>query len=260
MSKAARVENRNARTKNDERFVMAWCYRQTDPPVGEFMDSVVQTMQRDYMLHGARFVSGGTLSMQSGPRIAEARTQLVEKFLTAPEFDGIDWLWMVDSDMSWDPDVVYPLILDTIDKDTCPILGGLCFAGNMDKHWPTLYVIEDEDLNIKRMPEIPENQLVKVDGTGAAFMLVHRSVLIKMFDRFSKQPNGTTSRYPWFAEGMINKKTGSPYGEDIIFCIRARDLGIPIYVHTGMLINHHKPGKLTLDSYKRQGPIDDNNI
>ena len=63
------------------------------------------------------------IGMQSSPRLVEARSQMVDSFLTLRN----EWLLMIDADMAWSPDD-FELIAKHADPDDVPILGGLCFG------------------------------------------------------------------------------------------------------------------------------------
>lgn len=226
---------------------MAWCH--PGSVTGAFMDSVFGTLLHD-VAHGKRILRhGGYIANESGPRVAEARSQIVNAFLTTPNLQEAEWLWMVDVDMKWEPEALDQL-LAVADRDKRPIVGGLCFAGGRsDAIYPTLYKLTDTSGTVERIFEYPEDKAVKVDATGAAFLLVHRRVLHQMGVVFGTQPNGNPNPYPWFMEGMVNQQ-GDPYGEDIAFCLRANHLGIPIYVHTGVRVGHMKSYELTEERYR----------
>lgn len=205
---------------------------------GVFTDSLWNTLAWD-ATHGFNFLRGGCISLESGPRVAEGRSQIVTTFLTNDMHKESEWLLFVDADMGWTDEGINTL-METLDRETTPIVAGLCFAGGRAGIvYPTLYRILDESGELETISDYPRDALVKVDATGAAFICIHRSVLLQMADVFGKQPNGTLNPYPWFVEGMVNKE-GHPYGEDIVFCLRANHLGIPIYVHTGIRTVHRK--------------------
>ena len=179
---------------------------------------------------------GGTLMAQSGPRIAETRTKIVQTFLDAEPFARAQWLVMVDSDMVFSHDDLHDL-LERADPDERPILGGLCFAGQSpDTMYPTIYrcfrPYPDAPLDITHVRDYPVDQLVSCDATGGAFMVVHRKVLADMRERFA-------GPYPWFVEGHQDKHN-RPVGEDIAFCLRARALDYPVHVDTRIKIGHVK--------------------
>lgn len=185
---------------------------------------------------------GGTIMVTSGPRIAETRSRIVDTFLTAPQFEAAEWLMMIDSDMVFRPEHIEAL-LEVADKDERPIVGGLCFAGlSPETMYPTVYNLSREEggaFAVEQVHDYPRDQLVKVGATGAAFMVVHRSVFTKMSRAFAQLPNGAPNVYPWFVEGHADQH-GRPFGEDIAFCLRAQSIGFPVHVDTRVKIGHHK--------------------
>lgn len=219
----------------------------------EFFDSVIGTYLYDHSQQGVLLdAGGGYCGVISGPRVAETRSQIVDQFLTNHSFvdeRGLraQWLWMVDSDMCWDADAFYRLLAsaDPIDR---PIVGGLCFAGGRTgTPFPTIYRLHRENpeahFEIEPVHEYPKGAMVKVGATGAAFMVIHRSVFVQMSQPWPKgfgtKPDGTPNPYPWFSEGGTDAK-GNPYGEDTAFCIKAAACGIPTYVNTDVRIGHVK--------------------
>lgn len=214
---------------------------------GAFTDSLCRTLMAEVRPDGLLGPGGGYISVQSGPRIAEGRSQVVEAFLNADIYKAAEWLWMVDSDMVFDPDVLRRLVM-AADKIERPILGGLCFAGSSPENcYPTLYklVAHDGTWATEPVDEFPFDAMVKVGATGAACLLVHRDVLLRMYASFRTLPNGQPNHYPWFVEGHVDHR-GRALGEDIAFCIRAQSMGIPVHVHTGIEVGHRK--HVTLDT------------
>lgn len=191
----------------------------------------------------------GVLGLQSGPRIAAARNTIVRQFLTNPVLDA-EWLWMLDSDMVFEPDVLDSL-LDAADPVKRPIMGGLCIGGGRTKMVPTLYRIstpeeweadpEHDKQPVRAVEDWPDGKVVKVDATGAACLLMHREALIKIGNHYGDP-------VPWFAESVY--KGVKEIGEDITFCFRAQSVGIPIYVHTGAQLGHVKPFVMDLAMWR----------
>jgi hypothetical protein len=83
----------------------------------------------------------------------------------------------------------------------------------------------------------------RCSATGAAFLLVHRSVIQGIADRKYNEA------FPWFQE---TEMSGNPAGEDITFCLRAELLGFPVHVDTSVKVGHHKSQLLTEDLFKAQ--------
>lgn len=182
-----------------------------------------------------------SVALQSSPRIVEARTQLVHSFL---ELSKCDWLLTVDADMSWNYED-FDRLCRAADPEKRPILGGLCFAGGRLSPdgplniKPTIYRVWKDDtgeLQSETVYDYPKDRVCKIDATGAAFMLIHRSVLVRMGQLYGSHP------YPWYNESFIG---GAPVGEDVTFCIRAANAGFPVHVHTGVKVRHEKRYYLT---------------
>jgi hypothetical protein len=234
--------------------VLSWIDPGTVP--SRFAASLAYLLQHDAEHEGYLLGAGGTINLQSGPRIAEARCQVVDHF-GKPEYAGADWLLMLDSDMTFEPDLLVRL-LAVADPEEVPVLGGLCFAGGRSgRMYPTLYkegVTDEGHIWVEPVDNYPPNALVKVGGTGGACLLIHRQVLAAMKrpypDGFGTMADGRYNPYPWFVEGLVGPN-GEPYGEDIAFCLKCRQLGIPVHVHTGIQLGHVKAFELNEDEWRR---------
>lgn len=205
-----------------------------------------------YDAQGPRHISGpdgGITALRSGPRVAEARNQVVDAF--ARLHPNAEWLLMVDSDMTFEPDFLEKM-LAVADPKEVPILGALAFAqgDNDSPPYPTIYreiPAENGYVHVGPVREYPPDRLVKCGATGAAGLLIHRGVLAAMQQPWPKgfgtREDGTENPYPWFSEGLASPD-GRQLGEDIAFCRRAVHMGIPIHVHTGIKMGHMKTFEL----------------
>lgn len=179
----------------------------------------------------------------SSANISNARNKIVAKFLDGPA----DWLLMVDADMVFEPDTLDRL-LDVAHDKTYPIVGALAFGVHQDAIFPTLYFFEDGPdgtVVTKRFDTFPPDSMFQIHATGAAFLLVHRSVFQTVLEKVPADP-----AYPWFQETSL--PGGHGVGEDVTFCIRAGRAGFPVHVHTGIAVGHQKATILTLDKYLDQ--------
>ena len=211
---------------------VGYCYpREVD---GVFMDSFMRfatNPARSWRVFDPE--RGGHFISQIGTRIASGRNTVVRRFLEDDSFG--EWLWMIDTDHSFNIDALDKL-LEVAHPQHRPIVGALCFSGGRSGQMePTMYrFVRDGDG--KGMSSVIEDwtpgSLVEVAVTGAACMLVHRTVLETIGEQFGHQ-----APMEWFAESWAD---GSDYGEDWTFCIRARQLGYKIFVHTGVEAPHHK--------------------
>lgn len=214
-----------------------------------FGESLLDLMQYDASTHRRVTEGGGRLSFRASANLAGPRNRVVETFLA---YNRADWLLFLDSDMTFDPDLVERL-LEYADPEKAPIVGGLCFGfdDNGDV-LPTLYGFLDEDdqpdkLQVVRYKEWVPDSMYQVAGTGAACLLIHRSVLEAMRDfDHPRGKKGFNDAFPWFQEMEHN---GKPVGEDIAFCWRAIQAGFPVYVNTAVQLGHVKDRVLTMESY-----------
>jgi hypothetical protein len=195
-----------------------------------FHTSLIDLLIHDMMTDRRIVSGGGHFAMRSGANIVNGRNDLARTFLDA---HTAEWLLMVDADMTFGPDVLERLI-EAADPTERPVVGALCFgvweAGQHTEIFPTLYWFTEDPKGVARAQEFPDNQLVQVGATGAACILIHRSVLQTMRNQFPEP-------WPWFAEQVYD---GRPMSEDITFCLRAGSLGVPIWVHTGIKTGHVK--------------------
>ena len=214
--------------------IVAYCH--DEQSVGaKFHRSMMMLMLRD----SAREQIVDIIDLESGPRIPTARNTMTRAFMDHPSRP--EWCLMVDADMSFGPDA-FERTLAVADPIKAPIVGGLCFAGGSSGVVkPTIRIITSlEPLTIDTLYDYPQDELIQVDATGAAWLLIHRSVFEKVEEAHRDHP------YTWFADSVYG---GNELGEDITFCLRARQLGIPVHVHTGIHIGHMKMQVLDQDSY-----------
>lgn len=207
-----------------------------------FGESLLDLLQYDVATHRRIVEGGGRLSFRAGANLATPRNEVVKKFL---EYDQADWLWMVDSDMTFQPDIVERL-LEFADPENAPIVGGLCFGfDEQGEVQPTLFGLlgdpeNPEELQVIRYHQWQPDAMYQVAGTGAACLLIHRSALERIRDA------NFNAAYPWFQEVQHG---GRPVGEDIAFCWRAIQAGMPVYVNTAVQLGHIKDRVLTMESY-----------
>lgn len=152
-----------------------------------------------------------------------------------------EWLMWIDTDMGFLPDSVDCLI-DAADAEHRPIVGGLCFSvraiaydgfgGARTGIRPTLFMpaVNSEGVHgFQNWPYYSPGEIKQVAGTGAAFLLIHRSALERVREKFGDD---------WWT--MTRYENGQFLSEDLSFCARAGQLSIPVYVHTGVKTTHHK--------------------
>ena len=204
-----------------------------------FNTSVIATLLHDQH-HDRRIV--GMMQEWSSANVSAARNSLTNRFLDDHE---ADWLLWIDADMAWEHTAVDELVA-CADPRKAPIVGGLCFGAAQDQLFPTIYQFvrqPDDTVSTVRVGQYPADTMVHCAATGAAFLLIHRSVLETMRER------EFNSAFPFFQETELG---GKPAGEDVTFCLRAGICGASIYVNTAIKIGHHKSHLLTEDLFLSQ--------
>jgi hypothetical protein len=198
-----------------------------------------------------RVMRGGFIAMHYGTGgLTEARNKGVQTFL---EEDNADWLWWVDTDMGFAPDTI-DLLMAAADPVTRPVVGALCFSQREDKAdglggyrctaTPTVFdwAHVDGQYGWQVRWNYPQDTITQVGGTGAACVLIHRSVFEKI-----RAEHGDV----WY-DRVPNATTGQLISEDLSFCLRAGALQIPMFVHTGVPTTHFKSFWLGEEDYWRQ--------
>lgn len=231
-----------------EKVVIGWLY--PGPVEGDFMRSVVDLMLYDTALHGRITDGGGYMANKAGANLSGPRNDMVRKFL---EYGKADWLFLVDTDMVFLPDIVERL-LEHADPVTAPIVGGLCFGfDGQGEVQPTLFGLtedgEDGPLQVIRYHQWEPDAMMQVAATGAAALMIHKTALerIRDFEPPARPGQvGFNPAFPWFQEV---EHDGRPVSEDITFCWRAGTCDIPVFVNTAVHLGHIKQRTLTVESY-----------
>lgn len=177
-------------------------------------------LRKPGLSRGAQGMYGKTyLCNVFGQLIEDARNILTEQALAPPDTTHV---MFIDDDMTFEPGAMERLL-----KHDAPVVGGLCF-NRRPPYNPILRKYHDPEWGFPEKTggwvyHYPPDELFEVDGTGAAFLLIKREV----FDAI-------TTKYG--AREWWTRTHGD--AEDLSFCRKVRDLGIPIVVDTGCKIGH----------------------
>lgn len=202
-----------------------------------FHDSLVNLLMFDVANHG-RILQGGYVAVRCARSsdLVDARNKAIEGFLAGKG----DWLFSIDTDMGFAPDTIERL-LTAADKTDRPIVGGLCFAqrettddglsGYRTSPRVTImdWVETADGSRFMGRTNYPVNAVVQCAATGAACVLIHRSVFERIRDEHGPV---------WY--NRIPGTDGKLLGEDISFCVRAGAVNVPVHVHTGVKTTHLK--------------------
>lgn len=192
------------------------------------------------LAHKQRIIRGGFLAMRCGTGgIVDARNKVARHFV---EKSDAEWLFWIDTDMGFLPDTVDRLV-ESADPEERPVVGALCFAqdeyeldgygGFRVRPAPVVYrwiEVSQGISGFKRWEDYPREQLIRAEGTGSACILIHRTVIERVLEKYD-------SCYGL----MLNPGTGQLLSEDLSFCARLGALGIPLHIDTRVKTTHLKP-------------------
>jgi hypothetical protein len=176
--------------------------------------------------------------------LTRSRNLLCYEFLTKTD---ADWLLMMDSDEKL-PLIAFDKLCNAAHDKERPVVSALVFAAFFDNDSlltpiPTIYRV-DENGEMHAIHDYPNDTILQVDATGTGALLIHRSVL-KTFQANANKNQG--QQWCFFIDGAIELNgTSRWFGEDLLFSRRLATLNIPLFVHTGAILPHHK--KFWLDA------------
>ena len=206
---------------NKETLSVIWCDNgNTD---GKFTEGLVYTLITSE-------VRIGNAIRVAGNQIARQRQAAIEMW----DKVGTDWALWVDSDVVLTKEVL-ELLWDSADRMARPVVCGVYFISKQNEQslmqpMPVLFNEGRTPYEIIYLHPLPQNQLVRIDNAGMGLVLMHKSVLQRLKEKF---PGDF-----WFGE---NNEAGDKFiGEDIVFFRKIKAAGIPVHAHTGALVKHMK--------------------
>ena len=209
---------------NKETLSIVWCDNGTTD--GKFTEGLVYSM----ITASSNGVPINNAIRVQGNQIARQRQAAIEMWAKV----GTDWALWVDSDIVLTKEHLKTL-WDTADKIARPIVCGVYFISkemenSLMKPFPCVFNETDNNYEIQYLHPLPLNQIVKIDNAGMGLVLMHKSVLTKLNEKFPDN----------FLFGENNEKGEKFIGEDISFFRKVKAAGIPVHVHTGVTAQHIK--------------------
>jgi len=176
---------------------------------------------------------GPTIRCEGSALISRIRNDLVAGFL---DHTTSAWLLMLDSDEVLTIEAFDKLVATAHDASH-PIVAGLYFGirARRDSYpQPTPMILRATEVGYAPIDDYPTDRVIPVDAAGTGCLLMHRSVLEAMRDRATPDQG---RMYCWFQDEPLE---GHWWGEDVLFCRKAKALGFPIHAHTGAILPHRK--------------------
>jgi GT2 family glycosyltransferase len=137
--------------------------------------------------------------------------------------NGSDYLWWLDSDIILPKNVNVLQSLIEMDKGIASAL----YFKKEQPYDPVLIILKDGKPFFIR--PVPSNQVLKVDAVGLGCCLVKADVLRKMV--------GAGEPVFEFRQKMLPDSVET-VGEDVNFCLRAKEFGFETYINTGLVCGH----------------------
>ncbi len=192
---------------------------------------------------------GQLISLEGSGVISRLRNQVVATFL---EKTTDDWLLQIDTDEILSVEHFKKLIA-AADKDERPIVSGIVHAAwDTDNLYPEpvpcVFKVGDDQTGLHAMHEYPEDSIVEIDAAGTGCILIHRSVFEKMKENQDKVNEG--DMWCFYRDMPVHQ---SWVGEDILFSLRVKALGIKMYCHTGVQLPHKRSYWLKQEHHKDYG-------
>lgn len=193
-----------------------------------------------------------TIRVKSGGLLSRGRNMLVAQFLDRSD---AEWLLMIDTDHRV-PVKTFDLLMRAAHETSTPVVAGLCFGawpsdGPYPRPIPIAYDLIDGTFT--PIADIEPRQILRVDGVGTGCVLIHRGVLSDM----RTDVDDGLKDWCWFQDGPTGD--GRWMSEDLTFCSRLNERGIPIHVHTGAVLPHEKEHWESDQTYKLWRFADEHN-
>ena len=195
-----------------------------------FMRSLAGVMERPT----SRVVS--TMAMHTGAgQIAAHRNLLTTEWL---DNTTAEWMWWTDTDMGFAPDTLDALLTTAEEMPYAGVVGALAFSwkitgadglnGFRCAPQPTIYGWDGN--GFRPVVDYRKDAVIRCAGTGAACLLIHRSAAEKVAEEHGSD---------WWTPVRYSH-SGEILGEDLSFCYRLGESGIPVHVDTKVKTSHAK--------------------
>ncbi len=178
-------------------------------------------------------VPAGSLKDQViGGDWCSARNELARRCIE----EEYDYLWFMDDDHSFAPDLLQKLLQASLDYDL-PIVNPLCTTRTAPFHLVTYAANPDPESKDRYLPisleGLPGEGIVELEAGGCAGMLIRRDVLEAtrtMYRGVEGEAGYELIEDQWFEY--------TDTSEDIVFCEKAKEAGFKLYADLSARLGH----------------------
>lgn len=179
--------------------------------------------------------SGSTKEQVIGGDWCNARNELAQRCLD----EGYDYLWFMDDDHSFAPDLLQKLLFAAMEYDL-PIVNPLCTTRTAPFHLVTYAANPDPNATARYLPisleGLPSEGIVELEAGGCAGMLIRRDVLEATRSMWWDPDLGGVSDTE--VERLDRWFEYTDTSEDIIFCEKAKAAGFKLYADLSCRLGH----------------------
>ena len=182
---------------------------------------------------GMQRYPGGESTATEGSLVYDARNLMANKAINEG-FDRVLWL---DSDVVFDPDIE-PRLSAHLDRGV-EIVSGLYFTRREPIRpviYKEIYIEQNPDGTVLPVStpyeDYPRDSFFEIAACGFGAVMMTVDVLKRIRDRFG---------LPF--SPLIG------FGEDLSFCMRAKEIGIPIYCDSSVKLKHIMHREISEDDY-----------
>jgi hypothetical protein len=176
-----------------------------------------------------------------------------------------DYVLLADDDMKPEPDALEKLL-----AHKKPIVAAGCTV-RMDPPRPNFCTWDEQTQKFTTALEWSGNGLIPIGSVGTGFMLVERAALEAIADyylqcrheqKYFGMPAELAQKISekrfeylaetfdaWWFECLKQPQGAGEFGEDMSFCFKARECGIPVYVDTTVKVGHFGSYAYSLDDF-----------
>lgn len=164
-----------------------------------------------------------------GLYVSQNRNQIVKDFL---KNGNEEWLLQIDTDIEFGSDLVEKFVFVASQDPKMRII-----AANVRLGMHTHAAYKKQGNVWAPMQDLPMGPLIPVDAAATACIMIHRTVFEEMREKMG--PVWFDHQYIQGTEddGSVKSIEG---GEDLVFCERAREMGIQTWLVRGLKLRHYK--------------------
>lgn len=214
-------------------------------------------LTRPHRLGQEPLLEHSSFNPEGGLYVEDNRQRIAEKFFAKPEKP--EWLLQIDTDINFPPTLIETL-LAIAGRDKKVLAASVPLAVTMETGsiLPSCAVMMTDMPGVWRFlsPQDISPEGTEVDGVATAVALIHRDVIEAIADRegqawFLRKAAARLDREPsrvaWLGDGPSRDRQYINQGEDLAFCLRAKEAGHKIWCARVPGLRHLKTMPLSHD-------------